>query len=263
MQQQNNKSYQRHIQNALFYLLSISLVALLAFLSLQFRFEVDLTYSQRNTLSDATVQLLTKLDKPIEFVVFASENEELRKPIQTLLQRYQALKSDITVTFIDPEREPLLVRENNISDGETIVKYDRRQEKISVHDELSYSNVLQRLARNDNRWIIFTKGHGEREPHRPANHDVSDWIKIATERGYKAQAHNLIALGTLPDNTSILVIASPQIDFLAGEVAVIEDYLNRGGNCRGRDWRCAGRAAWPCRRCPPRRGAGRGNHAQQ
>jgi len=226
------KKWQQQLaENGLFYFLLCSIAGLLAFLSVQFNHQFDLTFSQSNTLSPATHSLLSRFDKSISITVYATEEEGLRQPIHNLLKRYQHIKNDIDILFIDPEREPFLVREKKItSDGETIIEYNQRQERILRHNETSYSNALQRLLRGEQRWLLFTKGHGEREPHRGANHDVSDWMKIATERGFKAQAHNLTTLTTIPDNISVLVIASPTQDFLAGEVAIIENYIDRGGN---------------------------------
>ncbi|MFV2056320.1 MAG: GldG family protein [Thiohalomonadales bacterium] len=218
-------------QNAIFYILLFSLMGLLAFLSLRFSVEVDMTYSKRNTLTEATQLLLSRLDKPVTILVFASAELGIRKPINDLLQRYQQLKNDIDIQFIDPEREPLLVQQYQVtSDGEVVILYGDRSEQLRRHSEQAYSNALQKLSRNEQPWLIFSKGHGEREPHRQANHDMSDWIKLAEERGYRAQAHNLTALGTIPNNTAVLIIASPALDFLAGEVAIIEDYIDRGGN---------------------------------
>ena len=82
----------------------------------------------------------------------------------------------------------------------------------------------------DGRWVAFVEGHGERNALGEANHDLGEWVKQLFNQGYRAQPINLGETRAIPDNTGILVIAGPRIDYLPGEVEIILDYINRGGN---------------------------------
>jgi ABC-type uncharacterized transport system involved in gliding motility auxiliary subunit len=99
-----------------------------------------------------------------------------------------------------------------------------------VYSEQAFTDALSRLARAEDRWIVFVTGHGERSPSRGANHDVSQWATVLEKRGFNVQEVNLAEFRAVPDNTAVLVIASPQLDFHPAETAAVVDYLARGGN---------------------------------
>ncbi len=219
------------VQNAVFYGVFALLIGLLALLSHRHSIGWDWTAGQRNTLSDASINLLDSLDKPLSLTVFASENEAVRAPIIDLIKRYQRANTKMDVQWINPELEPALVRELGISeDGTVIIHYGERSEKLAQHNEQAYSNAIQRLARSEERWLVFITGHGERNPLGQANHDLGEWGKQLKTKGFKLQPLNLTEQPNIPDNTAALVIASPQVDFLSGEVDIIRKFIAQGGN---------------------------------
>lgn len=219
------------LQNIVFILLFLGVVGLLAWVSKQYSYQSDWTANARNTLSSASVKLLQGIEGEIQVQVFSSDAGPLRKRIANLIERYQRYKPDFKLEFINPDMEPELVRELGITvDGELLIHYQGRQEKVSAWDEQSITNALQRLTRSDERWLVFLEGHGERSPFAEANHDLGTWGQELGAKGFRLQGINLATQGVIPDNTSALIIAGPQVDFLPGEVAMVEDYLARGGN---------------------------------
>ncbi len=214
----------------MFFLLCIVL-GLLAWLSQKHSVEYDWTANGRHTLSEASRNLLAQMPDPIEITSYARENSLLRDAVKKFVGKYQRHKSDIVLRFINPDAVPDEVRNLGISvDGEIIVRYQDRSEHVTSDKEQVLTNALQRLARNQERWIAFVEGHGERNALREANHDLSEWVKQLFNKGFRVQPINLIETQTIPDNTSILVIAGPRIDYLPGEIAIINNYINSGGN---------------------------------
>src|SRR3546814_2311297 len=67
---------------------------------------------------------------------------------------------------------------------------------------------------------------------------ISDWssdvcssdLKALKDKGLKVQGLNLVKTPKVPDNTSVLVIASPSAQLLPGEQTIITDYVNHGCN---------------------------------
>jgi hypothetical protein len=51
-----------------------------------------------------------------------------------------------------------------------------------------------------------------------------------TRGGYEVQKLNLVRTPSIPDNTALLVIASPQTSLLEGEAEAIASYVEAGGN---------------------------------
>ncbi len=217
------------LQNIVFTCLLVGILALLALLSTQYSFQSDWTSNGRNSLSAPSIALLEKLDQAIEITAYTSENEILRRQIAQLLAKYTRYKADISLSFINPDMRPDQAREEGITaDGELIIRYNGKRESLQQLNEQALTNALQRLANSQQRWVVFLTGHGERSPVDQANFDFSVFAGELKNKGINSQTINLIDTPTIPNNTSLLVIADAQTDFLAGEVSLIKDYLSAG-----------------------------------
>ncbi|MCF6217479.1 MAG: GldG family protein [Gammaproteobacteria bacterium] len=222
---------QSRLQNLVFIVLFLSIIALLAWLSTRYTLESDWTNNSRNTLSEASIQLLATLNKPVEIEAFVREGDLEREAVSDLISRYQRHKADITLHFINPDTEPKKVREQGITVvGELVIHYDKKRENIKLSSEESITNALQRLARADERWIVFLSGHGERDPLGEANFHIGEWGSQLQKKGFQLQKINLSTHPEIPDNTAVLVIADPQTPLLPGEITMIQRYIEQGGN---------------------------------
>ena len=125
---------------------------------------------------------------------------------------------------------PEQVRELGITRGGAIVvSYRGASENIKTLGEQHLSNALLRLSRQQERWIVFVSGHGERPPGGDTNFGMGQFGAELERKGLRVQTVNL-AENAVPANTSVLVLASPRVELLPGEVAALQDYLSRGGN---------------------------------
>ena len=204
---------------------------LLAWLSTRYSIQADWTQSGRHTLSDASIQVLNRFQGPLQVTAYAREQTDLRDAIKKLINKYQRVKPDIVLRFVNPDAVPDEVRNFGIDvNGELVFRYQGRHELVRKGNESEIANALQRLLRASDRWLAFIEGHGERNPLGKANHDLGEWGQTLRQRGFLFQSINLADQGVIPDNTTVLVIASPLIELLPGEVNIILDYLKRGGN---------------------------------
>lgn len=220
-------------ENWTFVVLFLTVIGLLAWLSTRYHFQADWTASGRHTLSEASVAVLTQLDGPVTLTSFSRTDDlsGLRKRTRELVSRFQRTKSDLILNYVDPDQHPEQVRELGISmDGELRVEYAGRGENLQRIGEQSLTNAIQRLMRSSARKIVFLSGHGERRFDGQANHDVGEWGKQMIAKGFKMEALTLTTDQKIPDDTAVLVIASPQVKLLEGEVQLIQDYVKKGGN---------------------------------
>lgn len=231
MQVTRKSRLQVRLQNIAFVVLFLAAMGLLAWLSTRYVHQEDWSFGARNTLSEPSRMLLGTLKGPIEITAFASDNATLRKRITNLVGRYQRYKSDVKLVFVDPNTDPEGARTQGISlDGELLVGYQGRSEKLQEHTEQGLSNALQRVGRQAQRWIVFLEGHGERNPHGQANHDLGNFVQELERKGLTVQTANLALNPSIPLNTTVLVLAGPQVDLLPGEVKIITDYIDKGGS---------------------------------
>jgi ABC-type uncharacterized transport system involved in gliding motility auxiliary subunit len=222
---------QARLENAVFVVLFLAVMGLLGWLSTRYSYQADWTASGRNTLSPASRALLKEMKDPVGITAFARENEPLRRHISEVIARYQRYKPDIKLEFINPDTAPEQVRKLAITvDGELLLQYQGRSEKVQNLSEQSLTNALQRVARGGERWAVFLQGHGERNPQSMAPPDLGFLARELRAKGFKAQGLNLASQAQIPDNTTILVVASPQNDLLQGEVKILQDYIDRGGS---------------------------------
>lgn len=222
---------QYKLNSALMFVLLISMTILLAWTTNRYEKQFDWTAAGRHSLSNTSKEVLKKIQGPIEITAYASDNHELRNIIKDIIKRYQLVKPDINLHFINPVAVPDEVRSLGITvDGELILRYENRSEHVKTDGEEEFTNALQRLARGADRWLVFLEGHGERNAFGDSNHDIGLWVNSMTKRGFIAQPLNLAETDSIPDNTSVLVLASPRVDYLPGEVETIVNYVRKGGN---------------------------------
>lgn len=190
---------------------------------------LDITRAQAHTLSAASVAVLNALDAPVTITAYLPPQHPWRAQIEHLVARYERQHAAVTLTIIDPASDPEKVRAEQIREGELIVTSGKRSERTGEYTEQALTETLARLARGAEQWIVFVTGHGERSPTRIANHDVSDWARVLEKRGFNVQEINL-AEYQIPENASVLVIASPQLDYAASETKAIAEYVRAGGD---------------------------------
>ena len=209
----------------------VLLAALLAWLSTRYPVVSDWTRNGRHSLAAASRQVLSRVTGELTITAYAREQEDLRSAIRRFVARYQRQKPDIRLHFVNPDAVPDEARALGINEnGELVIHYQGHTENVRPGSEAVFTNALQRLLRDQERWLAFIEGHGERNPLGKSNHDLGEWGRQISNRGFKIQPLNLARTGAIPDNTTVLVIAGPLVNYLPGEVELIINYLARGGN---------------------------------
>jgi len=209
----------------------IAVSVLFAILSYRYSLQVDLTHTGSHTLTTASITVLDKLPEQLAVTAYAREQTELREDIENFISKYRRVKPNVSLKFINPDDIPNEIRNLGITvNGEMLVRYQGRTEHAQKTSENDFSNALIRLVKNSERWIVFLDGHGERNPLGDANHDLGVWAQQMDHRGFTRQPLNLAEVTIIPDNTSVLVLTSPLIALLPGEVQMLLQYLDNGGN---------------------------------
>ena len=231
MQINRKTRLQLKLQSSVFVILILAFTGLLAWLSTQYQYSIDLTANQRNSLSEASLRLLGSVDEPLKITAFISPVNELKESLDTLFQRFADAQRNIEYDSVNPDLVPEKLREFNIQrDGEVVIQYAGRSENLSQITEASVTNTIARLMRQGERWVVFLQGHGERDPYSEANYDLQLFATRLSQKGFHIETVNLLQNTQMPDNIDILVIADPRSALLAGEINMINDYIQTGGN---------------------------------
>lgn len=218
------------LQNAVFVLLVLALLATIAWLGEQYNIEFDWTANQRNSLTQESAALLQTLEEPLQIVAYVSEDPVLRGALENLVGRYQREKADVTLQFINPDLAPEQARAAGVRfDGTLVVHYQGRREQVSNVNEAGLSQAIARLSQAHDSWIVFMTGHGERAIDGRANFDLGLLGAELAQQGFKVQSLNLATM-PLPDNTQVLVVAGPRTEWLPTETEAVRKFLEGGGN---------------------------------
>jgi len=223
---------QLRLQNITFIVLFTTVVGLLAWLSTKYNIEADWTENNKNTLSDVSIKLIQQMPSPIKITTFIPDGNLLsnRKYIEELVNKYKRYKKDINLEIINPDTAPDKVRSMQVTNyGEVVVEYQGRNEHINQLKEQTLTNTLQRLLRQGERQLLFVSGHGERKPDGQANYGWANFAAKLKAKGINSHVLKLNETPNIPDAAAI-VIASPQINFLPGEVDRLIEYVKDGGN---------------------------------
>ena len=219
------------IENLVFLLLFITLISLVAWLSIKYNKRFDITQSGSNTLSQHSQEVLSQMPDKVVITAYVDNSPEIRQIIHDVISRFHQHKKNIELRFVNTELSPDEVRANQITQiGELLIKYHGRSAHAKVPREQDITNVLRYLARTENRWIVFLQGHGERHISGKANFDWGVFGEKLGQNGYKVQNIDLKTNPFIPDNTATLVIASPQTKLSSDEIAIIDKYIAAGGN---------------------------------
>jgi ABC-type uncharacterized transport system involved in gliding motility auxiliary subunit len=215
----------------LFTVLLLAAAVMLAFFSTRFGWQHDFSYAQRASLDAQTQKLLERLDAPVSIVSYAPPDNQLRGAISDFVARYERVKPDISLTFVDPDANPAATREAGIQvNGELVIRYKGRSEQLKVLTERELDNALLRLAREHERLVAFLAGDGERKPDGAGNADFGNFGALLKAQGVHAISLTLTGDMHIPENVDALVVAAPTVMLSDALVKEILDFIDRGGN---------------------------------
>jgi hypothetical protein len=191
----------------------------------------DWSTGHRASLTKPTQAVLSRLHGPLTITSYAAPGGSLRPTIAAFIARYQALKHDIKLRFVDPDQNPGAVRAAGIEvDGEMVLRYHGRSVHVRELTEDALTNAMERLARGGERIVAFVSGDGERLPGGVKGADLGLFLKPLSARGLRAVPLNFAQVQQVPMGTDLVVLASPQSELPPGAVRALVAWVQGGGN---------------------------------
>jgi len=197
----------------------------------RFNLQMDVTANARHSLSDQTKATLQALQQPVEILAVLGPHRKTRKAVSELVGRYQNVKPNLSLEFINPETDPERARELNAApNGELIVRDSSREQRLQALSERSLTGALRQIARSGERNIAFVIDHAERSISGTKPSDFSIAMQRIATSGYVSRELSLVTEPIINESTDLVVLADPRRPYFPGEIAAMLEYINRGGN---------------------------------
>jgi ABC-type uncharacterized transport system involved in gliding motility auxiliary subunit len=226
-----NMAFMRRLHGWLFAVLVLLGAGAIGYLTARHDRVADWTYHSRRSLSPETRAVLAKFHGPLDVISYASPQGDLRQTIAAELKRYQQAKPDLKLSFVDPQQDPAAMRQLGITvDGELLLHYRNRTQRLDMLSESSFTNAFERLVRGNDRIVAFVTGDGERRADGTANADLGTFVSQLEKSGLRAVPLNFSQVTAVPSQTDLVVLAGPQASLSPGASKALLDYLNSGGN---------------------------------
>ncbi|MGK7929762.1 MAG: GldG family protein [Spirulina sp.] len=215
---------------------TISLIVILGwfnFLVVRYAQSWDFTETQLFTLAPQTQQLVENLTQPLKVWIFEPAPSP---PDRNLLARYAKLSPNFEYEFVDPQIEIGLSQQYAVEQlGEVHLDYGNKTQLVQILregqplSEIQITNGIEKILRDRSPKVYFLQGHGEL-PLEPVERGLSRAVTSLQERGYLVEPLDLSDESGIPEDATVLAIASPERPLFLGEREAVERYLEQGGS---------------------------------
>ncbi len=238
---------------ALFTLGMVGVMIALAYYSTRYSFRFDLTEVGLHSLSEQTVTMLERLDKPVHITFF---HDSLMRETVERYELMAAQSERVTVKFHDPTLNPAQARLMGVQfAGTAIMESEDRRLQVHGSSETDMANGILRVSQGAKQLICFLTGHGEADPFSMESHDhlegtaghshgLGSQYVLHERHGLAKARHGLEALNYQVQKMSLvqhrgrenlsdcalLIVPGPKSALLPAEVEAIRQYLAAGGN---------------------------------
>ena len=212
------------------------LVGILGFVNLigsRYSQRVDTTANKRFSLADLTVSVLEELDRDVHIIGFlrsSGSEAAVRYELDDMLNQYTYHSDHVNYEFVDPDKEPNIARQYNITSYGTVVfESEGKTEHINRYLEESVTNALVKVTREGQKTIYFLEGHGEHNVNLTDQAGYNKIQQMLENQSYVVRSFSLLSEVEVPSDCNVLVVAGPRTNLVGNEQEAIRSYLDRGG----------------------------------
>lgn len=231
-------------------------------LSSRFYTRWDFTTTQLYTLSPVTIETLSRLDRPVDVVVFLSRSDPLMRNVRTLLDEYGAHTTLLRTLFADPDQNPAefvaLQQQYGLLQGRTengrlateasivlsagdqrwfvttddIVVFDEDDGIAKPRLEQAVTEGLVNVLGRKKVTVCMTQGHGEPSIDEGGAQGVALFRQGLEANNYEVRAV-VLSSGNLRDalaGCELVVIAGPDTPFSEAATMAVRERVDRGAS---------------------------------
>jgi len=190
----------------------------------------DFTEAKLHSLSDQSVKVLKNLKNEVNAKCFYREGNFNKASMENLLSIYNYHSKKMKYEFIDPDKNPGMVKRYDISqDGTTTFESGDKESRITSSSEEDITNAIIKVTREKKKVIYFLEGHGEASIEDSEEGGCSMAKDELEKLGYEVKKLSLALSDTFPEDCSLLVIPGAEKDLLPNEIDTIRNFIYNEG----------------------------------
>ncbi len=188
------------------------------------QFDWDASEGRLHSLADSTLEILARVEVPIHILFF---DEKPRERADVLLQRFRKHCKSITWEFVSFTKEEELVAKYEVKRPGLLVVTSGDNVRLARLDEQHLAGVILQLAKGGGKKVLFSKGHGERDPTGLDEDGLGKAYQLVGGVGYTPEEADLTP-ESLAD-ASVVVIAAPKAELGDALNQELESFVRGGG----------------------------------
>ncbi|MDD8026906.1 MAG: GldG family protein [Acidobacteriota bacterium] len=210
--------------------LILAILALINVLGARHHKRFDFTEAKVHSLSDQSITVAKALTQDVQIKAFFREGNYGRARLEDLLRIYAYHSPRIKYEFIDPDKNPGLVKRYEVTqDGTSIFECGKRDTRITETTEEAVTNAVIKVTREKSKTILFLEGHGEKSIEATDENGISFAKDELAKLGYQVKKQTLALPEALTADCALLVVPGPQKNPAPAELEAIAAYLKAGG----------------------------------
>jgi ABC-type uncharacterized transport system involved in gliding motility auxiliary subunit len=208
----------------------VFIIVLLNLIIRQYYFRYDMTSIGKFSLSYQGETVAKGITSDVRIDYFGIDGNIDFQRAEELLEAFRYLNKHVVYELHDLDRSPLLARKYNIKNYGTFVADSggKRLQAQGIGEQM-LTNLIVRVTRKKTQKIKFLEGHGEKNISDTGRSGYSSIAEKLRAIGHDVSSLNLVSAGGVPQDTDLLVIASPQTELSGDEYSMIEEYRSKIG----------------------------------
>lgn len=207
---------------------------------------VDMTNAGEFTLSPETMEVINQINRPIRITGFYTASSVASRDLDDQFFRLYATQSDglISRRYYDPIEQPSIAEQFAAQNGDVYISYLNDDGSVdfstvqwvplSGQQERDMTQAIARLLATGNFTVYFSTGSGELDPDDDTGVGMSNAKNLLRVNGFNSGTLNLPELAEsgedIPRDATAIVVAGAQEEFSSDVIAMLDDYLERGGS---------------------------------
>lgn len=225
------RSTRMGVNSLLMVVLFTAILVIVNFLASRHSVRWDLSENQNFTLAPQTYRILRALPRDVKITVFTREKDPGYQAYKERLESYRQASTKLSVEFIDPEKQPKIAQNYGIFRTDTAIFESNGQTiRVTAPSEVELTGALIRISKDAKKRIVFVEGHSERSLEDKERNGLSIAKEALTKQGYEVGTVSLLQASTVPNNTTVLVLAGPRRTVTKEEQDRIQTYVEKGGH---------------------------------